>query len=49
MRANNPVTLCDLRVLVDEGAKAVASDDARWAIDGGWFGRVETLEASLSE
>ncbi|MGW0632332.1 hypothetical protein [Streptomyces sp. NPDC002758] len=29
VRANNPVTLYDLRVLVDEAAKAVAPDDTR--------------------
>lgn len=49
VRADNPVTLCDLRVLVDEAAKAVAPDDTRWAIDGGRFGRADTIGASLPE
>lgn len=49
VRADNPVTLCDLRVLVDEAAEAVAPDDARWAIGGGWFGRVDAVGVSLSE
>ncbi|MGW0884654.1 hypothetical protein [Streptomyces sp. NPDC002671] len=49
MRADNPVTLCDLRVLVDEAAMAVAPDDTGRAIGGGWFGRADTVGASLSE
>lgn len=49
MRADNPVTLCDLRVFVDEAAEAVAPDDTRWVVDGGRFGRADTAGASLSE
>lgn len=49
VRADNPVTLCDLRVLVDEAAKAVAPDDTRWVIGGGWFGRIDTVGTALSE
>ncbi|MFD0503378.1 hypothetical protein ACFQ0G_11395 [Streptomyces chiangmaiensis] len=43
VRADNPVTLRDLRVLVDEAAEAIPPDDTRWAIDGRRFGRPDTV------
>ncbi|GAA1918443.1 hypothetical protein GCM10009753_58560 [Streptantibioticus ferralitis] len=49
MRAGHPVTLCDLRVFVDEAAEEVTPEDARWAVYGGWFGRADAVGASLSE
>lgn len=48
MRADNAVPLCDLRVFVDETAKAVAPDDTRLIIGGGQCGRADTVGALLS-
>jgi hypothetical protein len=44
-----PVTLCDLRVFMDEATEALPPDDTRWAVDGGRFERVDTVGTSLSE
>ncbi|MBL3671003.1 hypothetical protein JL475_34700 [Streptomyces sp. M2CJ-2] len=49
VRADNPVTLRDLRVFVDEAAEAALPEDTRWAIDGGRLGRADIIGASLPE
>ena len=41
------VTLCDLRVFVDEAAEAVAPEDAGLGVCGGWFGCAEVFGAAL--
>ncbi len=48
-RAENRVTLCDLRVFVDKTAKAVAPDDTPLVISGGRFRCADGVRAALSQ
>ncbi|EXU65487.1 hypothetical protein Z951_25065 [Streptomyces sp. PRh5] len=45
----NGVTLCDLRVFVDEAAESIASKDASVVGGGGWSGFGESVRGPLSE
>ena len=48
MRAENPVTLCDMRAFVDGSDEAIARGWHGLVIGGGWVGRAHTVGAESS-